>query len=281
MAGFNFNKIYVIESLRTKDTKTGEELHRDLLQWKVYSSDVIQAELLIVNSKLDFFESIQKISSVTRIDKYPIIHFEMHGSKEGLQLSNNDFVKWNELYKQLIEINTLSGNNLFITLAVCSGAYLMKLIKPFNPSPFWGIIGSFDILYSGDISIKYQAFYDTLLEGFDLDKAFNRLKLVESGIPSDYRIIRSNQTFINVYSKYLKTQFTPEIIKKRWENGLKETPGKFIDGNDKARKKAQFSAKVLREKKLFFEKHKKIFFLLDRYPENVKNIDFTFEDLHN
>ncbi len=123
MSEFQFNKVYVIESLDSEEEKlTGQELYNDLLRWKEYQVKDFKSDLIQVSNKSEFKAALDRIKEeCTTKGFYPIIHFEVHGSedKSGLILNSGELIKWSELYKDLIEINSIIGNNLFITLAVC------------------------------------------------------------------------------------------------------------------------------------------------------------------
>jgi len=76
MTPFNFNEIYVIESLNPKE-QTGKELYDDLLRWKV--SKKLEAELIQVEDKLEFYDAIfHIIEEHKKFDYYPILHIEAH-----------------------------------------------------------------------------------------------------------------------------------------------------------------------------------------------------------
>ena len=199
---FRFNKLYVIESLEADEKQTGTELYNDLLRWKVIGTEKLSAEIINANSKKELFSIIQRIQSdCKKEDIFPIIHLEIHGSKylDGLVLNSGELIRWMELYDDLVRLNESIGNNLFLTMAVCHGAHLMQLIKIDKPSPYWGIIGSFDEIYQQDILVRYNQFYDEFLTSFDLDKSIERLQKANEIMPADYRYINSEETFEKVY----------------------------------------------------------------------------------
>lgn len=197
----------------------------------------------------------------------PIIHFEIHGleNKTGLSLNKGD-VNWGDIYTKLIEINIASEWSLFLTMGVCFGNYAMLLIKARNPAPFTGILGSFESLYEWDLYIRYNAFYQELLNSTDFEKALEALRNPNPAIPDDYRFINSEQTFKNMYQKYFDSQFSPEAISKRFKEALKVEKVRFIDRNIKHQFYVKFRATLQRSKKELFEKDKATFFMFDRFP---------------
>jgi hypothetical protein len=182
--------------------------------------------------------------------------------------TSNESIAWSELYDVLVDLNIVVNNNLFLTLGVCMGGYLMQIAKPLRPSPFWGFIGSFEILYNNDILIRYNEFYTVLLSSLDLNKAFDALKTVNTGIPADYRFINTESLFQRIYQKYSDSQFSQQAIKSRFEEALKLENINFKDRNQKNSFFIKFQSELLRSKKEFFEKHKSTFFMVDLYPDN-------------
>ena len=271
-----FNTVYVIESLDYKNEKeTGKELYDDLLRWKEFQlGNPFKAVLFQVKNRNEFFKSLDDIKTdCDENNVFPMIHFEIHGNRKGLGLISNEFIKWKELYQNLIDINSIIGNNLFITLAVCKGAYLMKLIKLNNPAPFWGFIGSFDIIDVDDILIRYNEFYLELLESFDIRSAFNKLQNANSRFPSKYRFINSELTFKEVYANYIKVKTSQNGLKERAKQVQIDENLKFNSRAEKRRFEKSFKKKVKETKNEFYQKHSEIFFMIDKFPQNRKRFN--------
>lgn len=266
----DFNKIYVIQSLdeASGDELTGKQLFEEVLQYFKYKQAGKDAELIDINTPNELFQALDKIRMECEKNGIkPIIHFEIHGleNKTGLSLNRGD-VNWGDIYEKLIEIHIASKWNLFLTMGVCFGNYAMILIKPRNPAPFSGILGSFESLYEWDLYIRYNAFYQELLNSLDFEKALEALHHSNPSLPDDYRFINSEQTFKNVYQKYFDSQFTPEVINKRFEKAIKAYAMKFSDRNEKYRFYTQFRTALQRSKKELFEQDKARFFMFDRFP---------------
>ncbi len=266
----DFNRIYVIQSLDkyNGDDLTGQQLYDEVLQY--FSSKYLDrvAKIFDVNTPTELFDRLEEIKNDCESNGVkPIIHFEIHGleNRRGLSLNKGD-VNWDEIYERFIAINVASKWNLFITMGVCFGNYSMLLIKPRRPAPFTGILGSFEELFEWDLYIRYNAFYQELLNSLDFKKALEALHNSNPALPDDYRFINSEQTFKNVYQKYFDTQFTPEKIKKRFNSALKKENIKFTDRNIKHYFYNKFRLKLSRIKKEFYEKDKATFFMFDKFP---------------
>ena len=84
-----------------------------------------------------------------------------------------------------------------------------------EPSPFFGIIGSLYALENDDIYIRYCDFYDEFLQSFDIIRSLECLFKANPGRPQEYSFVNAPELFRRVYEHYLKTQFTPDAIKKK------------------------------------------------------------------
>jgi hypothetical protein len=284
MNGFEFNKVYVIESLdETKEKLTGKELYDDLLRWKEYQITDFKAEYISIDTKSDFIKTLETIKDECTTKGYsPILHFEIHGSSDtsGLVLKSGELFTWEELYQDLVAINSIIGNNLFITLAVCHGGYIMQLIKIDNPAPYWGFIGSFDEIKVSDLLIRYNEFYDVFLRNFNLNEAVQKLHEANPSVPSTYRFISTEDTFKNINREYFSEKFSEEQIKLRFEDGLKQNNLNIKDRNLKTQYRIKFRSELLKSKKDYFEKHKRTFFMFDNFPENEKRFQVKYEELN-
>lgn len=101
-----FNKLWVIESLRKSDLKTGTALIEGCLE----EAKRVHPDLLVAfeqpETKDELLLLLKKIRDEVRSDGlYPMIHFECHGCIDGLGVASNELVIWDDLRKALIEIN--------------------------------------------------------------------------------------------------------------------------------------------------------------------------------
>jgi hypothetical protein len=98
MKPLEYSNVFVIESLRTDDSKTGTDLFNDTIRPRMMQKGLEnQCELMTVNSKADFFDALTKIyNQIIYSLVNPIIHLEMNGSKDGLQVTSGEVVTWQE-----------------------------------------------------------------------------------------------------------------------------------------------------------------------------------------
>lgn len=214
---FLFNKIYVVESLSTNETRTGENLYNDLLRWKVEQNEHLESQLLQVDNRNDFFSSLETIKNeITDDGKLPFIHLEIHGSidKNGLVLNSGKLVTWLELANRFREINLLTNHNLVVSLATCFGAYIYREMRLTDTAPFWGFVAPWEEVETGDVEISFNSFFDTLLNLFDFNKAIKSLN-ESNQLPYRYHFYNAEEVFDRVFSKYEGDSYSPENYRKR------------------------------------------------------------------
>lgn len=262
------NKLYIIESLSEKDTKTGFELYEDLKSWipSVFSDkDVEYIPVANKQNFNNFFDSLYKDIDENKI--IPIIHFEIHGDSNGrgLVLSDGDLVSIEELGDQLRRCNIGCGCRLFITLAVCHGLMNLFSIHSTKPMPFCGILGSLDDLYEHDIQIRFKEFYQELFSSFDLQEATRSLMEANGSLQSKYECHMAGELFIKSYHGYIKNICTPKALKRRAMSCFKSK-----SREDQHRFNMQFVIKELQTRDKEYRSFRDRFFMVAKFPENIE-----------
>lgn len=267
----NFNKIYVIQSLPNNELQTGTQLYDDIIQRFDDLNYGQTSQLYDVKSQDLFFSALENINDECKQDNVmPIIHFEIHGSEDqsGFILSNGILVKWEDIYSKLTDINISCRWNLFITMAVCYGNYAMILMKPDRVAPFKGILGPFDTILVSDLTIMFEAFYQSLLRTKSLDSAINQLNISNPELNSKYKLLSAEHVFQNVYQNYLNTQFSDYEIELRIEDSIREDNINFENQNDRDEFSNRFRNLLFQTQEEYFQKAKETFFMIDIYPEH-------------
>lgn len=278
-----FNRIYVIESLPSGDEKTGTKLHNDLLQWLPYRFDGFQSILMEPKNKLEWTQVMAKILADTQKGGRPIVHLEIHGSadKDGLVLASGELVSWEEMKNVLTEINIASRMNLFVTLAVCHGAYLLTQYHLNERAFCYGILGSFDALKVSDLKIRFNEFYEELFTSFDVVKAYQRLLNANPGVNDDYECISALEMFYKVYRNYILYEVEdPERVKERALEAASEG-GVVLNTQEEREAFQRDFARLLHQKKNeYYVVHSTKFLMTDLFPEKKEdlNLPATLEE---
>jgi hypothetical protein len=205
---------------------------------------------------------------------------DFHGSRAGLRLSSDEEIEWNALKAMLTKINVSCRNNLLITLSACRGVYLITIVKPTEPTPFWGLIGPVGDTSQGDVDLKFKSFYEGLFQTFSGDIALEHI-IVPNAIKPTYAFVHCINLYRDAYTNYHQRFCRGKSLKSRTESlvtKIRSTPiGKSMPIKE-FRKKIKFE---LRDERKAFQKYRKIFFMIDLYPENDKRFPLRFEDVVN
>lgn len=160
---WKFNAITVIESLPPGD-RTGKKLYDSKLQWMALQLN-ITAHYEYTPDREAFFAFLDKIKRSIKVGYLPVLHFEMHGGHEGLDLESGEVITWSELCGYLREMNIAMNNTLLVVLAACYGTEICEQIMPLLRAPFRCAVGPVEEISFAKIEEGFDAFYDALLNG--------------------------------------------------------------------------------------------------------------------
>jgi len=157
---FNFNKVYFIVS--DELSKFAEMLFTDVVERRCLQANLF-SELIIINNKSDFEIAVREIIEECKKNEIlPYIHFECHGSSEGVSLKSNECYSWDDFGDYLTRINIACKNNLFVSMASCYGGYLSLpilkniLIGHVQRAPACGFLGPIgEIKYNPNHAIEF------------------------------------------------------------------------------------------------------------------------------
>lgn len=270
MKPLEFSHIFVIESLRTEDELTGTRLfNRAIYPGMADKNLEANCDHITVISKKDFFNAISRIrAKVISNNISPIIHLEMHGSKNGLQLTSYERITWEELQPILIELNVLCKNNLFLTMATCYGGYIYNVISPKLQAPFWGFVGPMDKVDEDEVLADFTNYFFELLNSLDVNIAENALHRQNAPNASKFRFQNTEFAFKKAYSNYEQNHLTPERIEERLTQ-IEEEFRKTGEYQDWSSEKIKSFAKniIVDQNDVIKERMMTRFFMFDIYPE--------------
>jgi len=225
--------IIVIQSLSDKEKKTGKILYDDIIKRHI---DYLQSENLKMTR--EFHEVLDKKSFVEILHFYGInsqymnggivIHLEMHGSedKDGLILSDNSFISWEEIVDLLRIININTKNNLYITMATCFGRYMFKGVSDKKKSPYSGYISASKKVIVDEILDDFTMIYETLIANGNLVHSY--LELDKKG--SNFFYMDSETTFEKNFEAFKNNpNFRKQVLDSANET-VKNNFGEIVDG---------------------------------------------------
>ncbi|MFH1468346.1 MAG: hypothetical protein ABIO70_28415 [Pseudomonadota bacterium] len=283
-----FNFIYVVQSLRPGEKATGARLHEEELQGLLEELASVGAEigseLVNVAGRRDLLDFLERVrNEVGSIGRFPVLHVEIHGTddKTGLRLASGEFVPWSDLVSPLTAINAEMRNNLFLTLAVCSGAYLAQILSAAHPAPFWGLVGPHDREWDGVLLDGFTAFYKVFLTELDGRKALHALREATDAAQANakYLFFDAESTFRKAFRAYVEQKCSAEAVETRLKWISEQARG--LDALTKEQREA-LTADVrdrMLDPRPAFQDFRRVHFMIDKFPENDARFPMTFEEV--
>ncbi len=287
--------MYIIESLKPEDPETGKILAEELKNAPDLSLKPEEIFYVKLNAKEDIYDYLMKIESESS-DKHPIIHFEMHGNMDFLSTTNyypeekdiTKLISWRDLAYFLRKINVQTKNNLFVTLAVCVGASLIRSFSPSRAAPVSCYIGSYSEIIVPNLVLSYNAFYKSFLADGDLDKATDIINKVskawfethlEECLSAGYSLeyIR-NFRYSFISSEKLFRFLAGNSLKEDADENFERVKSRFNAAYTEAQKREIFDKAYKAARVNCVKKMGNKFFMTDIIPENEKIIEDIVKD---
>ena len=276
MKSFEFNTLFIIESLKPGETKTGLNLYDEMCTLKAAHNELSALDLRYVSiaSAQEWDDCMAHILRECKERKVlPIIHLEIHGNKNGIEFTNLECRDRYEVSRQFREINRVIGCNLFTTLGVCEGLNILFGIKTDELMPFCGVVGSFDKLIAADIEIRYSEFYRTLFTKLDIYEAYKSLIHANTELVADYRYIPVDEIFYKNYQDYLDKECTLESMKRRALNSF-DQQSFYANTRQQKRKFVRDFIKEEKKNRLnYYQESVSSFFDLEHFPQNKERFE--------
>ena len=259
------NGVWVIESLRPADMRTGTELHDAILVPFTDKHKNLKVFLSTPRTKAQLFELLARIRRECEKGLTPILHFEVHGSCEGLELTSGELVGWQELKSAFIEINIATKFNLLVVLAACDGAHLVSILRPNDRAPMWAVIGPTADIFPDQLLAGYSAFYNALLTSL---KGFEALRVLNASLTgrTQYAFYTAEYMFSRVYEYYKRTEGKELRIRQRAKTIAKEVRKKHRVSMRSLKGFRKMAKKKLRNYKESFRPFAVTFFMHDLIP---------------
>ena len=257
------NLLVIVESLRPDEDQTGSQLYQ-YLQSKPLP---IETELYRPATRAELFDVLERLAQRAEAGAcVPIIHLEVHGSKQAVQVSSMEIISWHELSVPLRRVNLAVRNSMIVTTAVCYGAYIgtAAATHPSDPAPFCGAVGPGEEVYSDDLLAGFRAFFDELLHTGNFAVAIKALQQhnLPGFVPLDMATL-----FAKGYGQYASSLDGPEF-EARVDELLAQLPPEEVarrGGSAKAREDIVRTLRNYRERREAKWVH---FIMADLYPEN-------------
>lgn len=176
---FRWNKIYFLVSLDSKnELRRVQDLFGFVRNLNRRNRDH-EPEFLEIHSVEELSKALQQVGGEVSENCLPYLHLEMHGDDKnrGLVISGakDVLVEWEWLGPRLCRLNEITDNNLFVSLAVCSGGFIQKIASPVNRAPYFGFVGPQSNVKSITITDCFGEYFEWFIEKKDVTEAILRL----------------------------------------------------------------------------------------------------------
>jgi|GEM_PF-770199 len=273
--GSALDVLWIVESLRPGDTKTGQLLYRDIKDQAKLLQPTLRIEFRTPASNVQMLAVLDEIACDTRAGASPMLHIECHGDQHGIQLSDDSCLDWGDLSAPLIAINRASALNLVVVLAACKGVYLIHTVERLSEAPFWAVIAPDKVVYDGPMLTAYLSFYTSFLKDLNGDTAVAAL----NGFAPhrQYHFISAQGIFVRGFVAYLREHSMGKGRRQRIEALVTEVRLNPI-GDALTLKRIRTEVKAFLERdEQHFEERRRAFFYIDQYPANDARFACTFQ----
>jgi len=269
---FFFNRLYVIESLADDESPTHERL-LEFLEVEMRrlpdgeGLDVVHQRVTSAGQLVGLLVAIKDRAHSQ--GERPILHFEVHGDREGLELQPNlETCRWADISNALRNINIATRNGLLITLAVCHGSFLADIVDVTERAPFWALVGSLERFNSMKAEVGFQALYRALLRQGDGAKALAAMREDLPLTPDLYGLFTCVHAYVLTFRQQLGGDIEGRVTRFLRERRVADTT------DNRARVRDELVGGGLRRD--FVEMQEK-FFMLDLRPENREWVRLDFD----
>jgi hypothetical protein len=274
----HFNAIYVLESLRPGDRRTGEELYDSIIFPRTRELEDCYTQYIRISDERELRAALRQIATNCRdANHLPFVHIEAHGGDDGIQLTSGGLVPWTALTGELTAINEACRMNLLVMAVACKGWSLTYSLMPSDRAPLFMLIGPPEDASPDGLLNATRNFYAALVEQLDMNEA---LEAMNDHRPFEEWTIKpatAEILFCRVFRMYVAEAGAGEKLQAR-ENELVAAIARRRDLD--VLQTAGVRAEVrldLSDHRSAYDRLRRTFLMLDVFPENEERFGLSFE----
>lgn len=196
--------IIILESIPKNERQTGKELYEDILRYKPFTNGTVFCNYINLVTKEEFKNHMLHIHSQLKCGDLITLHFETHGSDEGIVLASGELIKWNEFYDLIRPINIHIGHLLVVVMSMCYSIAMLSSICLTDRAPYRAFICTTREMYPNELYEGFISFYEKYTNLLDV---FNALKALQGEISdsngnSPFQLLSSEAVFDETLSVY-------------------------------------------------------------------------------
>lgn len=127
----------------------------------------------------------------------PFIHISVHGDEDGIYLTDETFIAWDELRDLLMSLKhitidpNINRKCLILCLSACRGIHAKKMIRDEEPWPFYVLVGSdVDVSWSDALTAWITFYHLSVTKFADPSVALERMNLVADATAKPFSSVR-------------------------------------------------------------------------------------------
>lgn len=281
LATLHLGALHIVESLQSKDLKTGARLRQQLAAIAASHPKPLPVHFWTAQTREEFLGRLKQIEDDVRTTgRPPIVHLETHGDRSGLFVTSGETVTWADLKGPLTNINITARLNLLVVVAACHGEALLSVLQAYDRAPVWGMIGPNRPVYDTEIDQANAAFYGTLHSTVDGAVAVRAMRAATGGERSPFGFYSAQWFFREVMRGYYRDHCSEEGIRRRVEKMVASAEKQFArDGKPEAL--PLFAAQIernLRDFDAVFKAARRQFFTEDLCPEHAMRFQVSLTE---
>jgi hypothetical protein len=251
-------KVYVLQSLRNADPKTGEDI-RDFLD-----AEGIIREFYNIDSEEAFKEALNEIAEdISSSIATPYIHFDCHANDDGIGIvhDNGDesFLPWREIRKHFRKTYVNSKKRTVLCMSCCEGFHVSRLVAHNEPCPFDHVCGSFEKIGFTDSFNVFSELYKLVNGGKSTYEASVNVSNRPEFAHVKFIGLNAYTLFKIAVDGYIKNHLTPQKLAEIKAIAINAVLKKFGEVNQLRMMEIDFLCSV-EGQKVLLEDHANTFF---------------------
>jgi hypothetical protein len=170
--------VHIIQSPSSADLLDGRTEGRALSEALRLAN--IPHSYSLATDRTTFADSIgSRLADACRAhQKWPIIHLSMHGNGDGVQLTSNEFLRWNDLRAAFIGLLRITQGGTLFCLSSCAGGSGARMAMYEDAEyPFGALVGNTADVAWSDAAVAYITFYHLFFKDKNVSECVEAMKV--------------------------------------------------------------------------------------------------------
>lgn len=175
--------VHIIESPSDNDLLDGRMEGKALSQAFDLANIPYSYNLVTTNATLKEALTTKLNQALQTHQKLPILHISMHGNSDGIALTNNEFLSWEDLRTELTPLLNNMQGALLICMSSCFGGSGCRMaMHQESDHPFWALVGNSTEALWADAAVAYITFYHSFFKGLTVQDCVSKMKIASGDL---------------------------------------------------------------------------------------------------